>query len=152
VKAHVLGHAINPRAKDARLVFQTAADFDIPVMVHTGHGVPFAEPVMWLDLAREFSDITVILGHAGAPGFTGPAIVAAGIADNIVLETSWCSPHDIGRAIKAIGPERVMFGSDLQFNHGVELAKYHAIGLTDEVLALTLGENARRVYRLPAAA
>jgi predicted TIM-barrel fold metal-dependent hydrolase len=152
VKAHVLGHAINPRTKDARLVFETAADLDIPVMVHTGHGVPFAEPTMWVDLAREFSGVTVILGHAGAPGFTGPAIVAASVAENIVLETSWCSPHDIGRAIKAVGPDRVMFGSDLQFNHSVELAKYNAIGLDDEVLGLTLGANARRIYGLPAAA
>jgi predicted TIM-barrel fold metal-dependent hydrolase len=146
VKAHALGHAINPRSKDARMIFQTAADLGIPVMVHTGHGVPFAEPVMWLPLAREFADTTVILGHAGAPMFTGPAIVAGEVASNIVLETSWCSPHDIGRAIKALGAERVLFGSDLHFNPGVELAKYRAIGLTDDVLRLTLAENALRVF------
>jgi len=146
VKAHALGHAINPRSRDARLVFQTAADLGIPVMVHTGHGVPFAEPAMWLPLARDFASTTVILGHAGAPMFTGPAIVVGEVASNIVLETSWCSPHDIGRAIKALGADRVLFGSDLHFNPGVELAKYRAIGLTDDVLRLTLGENARRVF------
>lgn len=148
VKAHALGHAINPRSRDARLIFQTAADLGIPVMVHTGHGVPFAEPVMWLPLAREFAETTVILGHAGAPMFTGPAIVAGEVAENIVLETSWCSPHDIGRAIKSLGPERVLFGSDLHFNPGVELAKYHAIGLAEDVLRLTLGENALRVFSI----
>jgi predicted TIM-barrel fold metal-dependent hydrolase len=148
VKAHVLGHAINPRTRDARLVFETAAELKIPVMIHTGHGVPFAEPAMWIPLAREFSETTVILGHAGAPMFTGAAIVAGEVASNIVLETSWCSPHDIGRAIRTLGPERVLFGSDLQFNPGVELAKYHAIGLDEDVLRLTLAANAVRVYSL----
>jgi predicted TIM-barrel fold metal-dependent hydrolase len=105
---------------------------------------------MWVPLAREFSETTVILGHAGAPMFTGPAIVAGEVAPNIVLETSWCSPHDIGRAIKTLGAERVLFGSDLLFNPGMELAKYRGIGLSDDVLELCLGHNALRVYGLPA--
>jgi predicted TIM-barrel fold metal-dependent hydrolase len=151
VKAHVLGHAINPRTRDARLIFQTAADLGIAVMIHTGHGVPFAEPAMWVPLAREFSETTVILGHAGAPMFTGPAIVAAEVTPNIVLETSWCAPHDIGRAVRTLGPGRVMFGSDLLFNPGLELAKYRAIGLPDETVEQCLGRTATAVYRLPAA-
>jgi hypothetical protein len=151
VKAHVLGHAINPRSRDARLIFETATALKIPIMIHTGHGVPFAEPAVWVPLAREFSETTVILGHAGAPMFTAAAIVAGEIAENIVLETSWCSPHDIGRAIRALGSDRVLFGSDLQFNPGVEIAKYEAIDLDDEVMRQTMGRNAIRVYGLPAA-
>ena len=156
VKLHTLGHALNPKSKDARLVFETAAALGIPIMVHTGHGIPFAEPTMWMSLAREFEDTTVILAHAGAPGFTGPAIAIAEVTPNIVLETSWASPHDIGRAIKSLGSDRVMFGSDLGFNPGLELAKYHALGLSESDLDACLGGTAIRVYGLsigsPAAA
>lgn len=151
VKAHVLGHALNPKSRDARLVFETAAAHDIPVMVHTGHGIPFADPAMWMGLAREFSATTVIFGHAGAPMFTGAAIAAAEVTPNIVLETSWCSPQDIGRAIRAIGADRIMFGSDLGFNPGVEAAKYESLGLTDSDLGMCLGGTAARVYGVAAA-
>jgi predicted TIM-barrel fold metal-dependent hydrolase len=118
-------------------------------MIHTGQGIPFADPTLWVPLAREFADTKVILGHAGAPMFTGAAIVAAEVAPNLLLETSWCAPHDIKRAITALGPERVMFGSDLLFNPGPELAKYHAIGLSEEVLGMCLASTAARAYGLP---
>jgi predicted TIM-barrel fold metal-dependent hydrolase len=44
----------------------------------------------------------------------------------------------------------VLFGSDLLFNPGMELAKYRGIGLSDETLEQYLGANAIRVYGLPA--
>lgn len=151
VKLHALGHAVNPRTRAARVVFETAADLRIPVMVHTGHGVPFAEPAAWVPLAREFADTTVVLAHAGAPGFTNVAVVAAEVADNIVLETSWCSPHDLGRAVRQLGADRVMFGSDLHFNAGLELAKYAALDLPPAESAMCLRNNAVRVFGLPLA-
>jgi predicted TIM-barrel fold metal-dependent hydrolase len=149
VKCHAIGHAINPRSRDARLVFETAAELGVPVMVHTGHGVPFAEPAAWIPLARAFPDTTVVLAHAGAPGYTGIAVVAAEVCPNIVLETSWTAPHDLRRAIATLGAERVLFGSDLHFNAGLELAKYRWLELPDADLALCLGGNAVRVFRLP---
>ena len=152
VKLHSLGHAVNPKSRDARMVFETAATLSVPVMIHTGNGVPWAEPTMWLSLAREFSATTVIFAHAGAPMFSGPAIAVAEIAPNVVLETSWCAPHDIGRAIRALGAERVMFGSDLHFNPGPELAKYAAIGLSEVDLQASLGLTAARIFGLPIAA
>ena len=148
VKAHALGHAINPRSRDARLVFETAAELGIPVMVHTGHGVPFAEPAMWIPLAQDFPNTTVILAHAGAPGYTGVAVIAAQMAPNVMLETSWVSPHDLARAIRTLGAERVMFGSDLVFNPGHELAKYEAAGLSASDLELCLAGNATRIFGL----
>jgi predicted TIM-barrel fold metal-dependent hydrolase len=152
VKAHALGHAIHPRSRDARLIFETAADLGIPVMVHTGHGVPFAEPTMWIPLARDFPDTTVVLAHAGAPGYTGVAVIAAEVCSNMVLESSWVSPHDLGRAIKTLGAERVLFGSDLHFNPGHELAKYQSLGLSEADLEKCLGGNAARVFGLSRAA
>ncbi|MCH8001843.1 MAG: amidohydrolase family protein, partial [Proteobacteria bacterium] len=129
MKIHTIGHAVHSRSADARLVFETAAELEIPVMVHTGAGVPFAEPAMWIPLALEFPETTVILAHAGGGIYTGPAIVAAEICPNIVLETSSCNPTDILRMADAVGSERVLFGSDLLPNAGAELAKYEMLGL-----------------------
>lgn len=148
VKAHTIGHAVNPLTRDAELIFETAAELGVPVMVHTGPGIPFAEPGMWIPMARAFSNTTVVLAHAGAGIFTGPAIVAAEVCPNIVLETSWCNLQDIGRAVRAVGPDRVLFGSDLPSNLPVELAKYRAAGLSEEQLRGPLGETAMRVFKL----
>jgi len=148
VKAHAIGHALNPLTPDARMVFEVATDLGVPVMVHTGPGIPFAEPAMWIPLARAFPDTTVVLAHAGAGIFTGPAVVAAEVCSNVILETSWCNPQDIGRAVRTLGPERVMFGSDMPFNVGPELAKYRAAGLTEAQLEGPLWRTAARVFRL----
>lgn len=116
VKLHTIGHAVAPGTPDSRLVFRTAAELGIPVMIHTGPGVPFAEPAAWIPQAREFSEVTVILAHAGAGLYTGPAIVAGETCDNVVLETSWCRPQDVAAAVNRLGPERVLFGSDMILN------------------------------------
>lgn len=148
VKIHTIGHAVNPGSDDARNVFVTAAGLGIPVMVHTGAGVPFAEPASWIPLARAFSETTVILAHAGGGIYSGPAIIAAEVCPNIVLETSSSNPQDIRRAAQALGADRILFGSDLVSNVGAELAKYQAVGLQEDELRGPLGDNAARVFQI----
>lgn len=131
VKLHTIGHAVSPGSPDARLVFRTAAELGVPVMIHTGPGVPFAEPAAWIPMAREFAELPVILAHAGAGLYTGPAIVAAEVCDNIVLETSWCRPQDVGQAVTRLGADRVLFGSDLAFNIAPAIAAHDAV-LSDD--------------------
>lgn len=148
VKLHPLGHAVMPGSDDARLVLETAGELDVPVMIHTGPGFPFADPSAWIPAARELPDLRIILGHAGAAMFSHAAIVAAQLCDNITLETSWCRPQDIKRAVKTLGAERVLFGSDMIFNIPVELAKYQAAGLTDPERKAVFEDTARWVFRL----
>lgn len=146
VKVHTIGHAVGPGSEAARRVFRTASDLGIAVMIHTGPGVPFAEPAAWVPMAREFGDIPVVLAHAGAALFTSPAIVAADVCPNVVLETSWCNPQDIRRAVATLGRDKVMFGSDMLFNIQVEIAKYRAVDLGPEACPQVFEDNARRVF------
>ncbi|MFQ5998221.1 MAG: amidohydrolase family protein, partial [Candidatus Bathyarchaeia archaeon] len=44
VKIHTIGHAVNPLGRSADKVFKAAKKLGIPVMVHTGPGVPFSLP------------------------------------------------------------------------------------------------------------
>lgn len=148
VKVHTIGHAIRPGSEDADLIFSTASDLGIAVMVHTGPGVPFAEPASWVPLALKYPDTPVILGHAGASLYIGPAIVAARMCTNIVLETSWSNPQNIRNAIEVLGAEKVLFGSDMAFNVKVEMAKYDALDLSDSQRDLVFTKNAEAVYAL----
>jgi predicted TIM-barrel fold metal-dependent hydrolase len=92
--------------------------------------------------------VTVVLAHAGFAIFAAEAIVAAQVCPNIVLEPSWCASYQVAEMVRAIGAERVMYGSDHPSNVASELAKLRAIGLAAEQLGLVLGGTAGRVFAL----
>lgn len=148
VKLHPIGHAVRPGSDDGRRVAETAAELGVPVMIHTGAGLPFADPAAWLPLARDLPELTVVLGHAGAGLSTGSAITVASVCQNVVLETSWCNPQDIRAAVETLGPGKVMFGSDMRFNIEVEQAKYRAITLDADTSGQVLAGTASRVFGL----
>jgi uncharacterized protein len=148
LKIHTIGHAVNPLGSAGAHIFETANQLGVPVMVHTGPGIPFAEPAMVLPRAREYADVTVILAHAGFGVLGGPTMAVAMDCPNIVLETSWAPGYDVEFAIDELGPERVMFGSDLVTNVAPELAKYRALGLDEATLDAVLGGTAREVFGL----
>ena len=130
------------------IVFATAREFGLPVIIHTGLGVPNALPALAIPPARDFPDVTIVLAHAGFAVFAEEAIVAAQVCPNIILEPSWCASYQVAAMVRAIGAERVMFGSDHPSNVASELAKLRAIGLDDRQLAQVLGGTARRVFNL----
>lgn len=130
------------------IVFATAQELGVPVIIHTGLGVPNALPALAIPPALKYPDVTVVLAHAGFAVFAEEAIVAAQVCPNIVLEPSWCASYQVAAMVRAVGAARVMFGSDHPSNVASELAKLGAIGLDDEQLTQVLGGTARRVFGL----
>jgi predicted TIM-barrel fold metal-dependent hydrolase len=149
VKIHTIGHSVNPLSEDADFVFKTAQELGVPVMVHTGPGVPFALPALCIPPARKYPSLKIVLAHAGFAVFSAEAQVAASECSNLYLETSWCIADDIGWMISTIGGNRVMMGSDLIKNIPVEIAKFKALELAPEVWAQVMGQTAIDVFRLP---
>jgi uncharacterized protein len=148
VKLHTIGHAVDPGSADAATVFSTAIELNIPVMVHTGPGLPFSDPGLLIAPARRFPDLQIILAHAGHGIVTGNAVALAEICENVSLETSWCRPGDIGNMIDRLGSSRVMFGTDSANNVSTELAKYKSLELAPADEAEVMGGTARRLFRL----
>jgi predicted TIM-barrel fold metal-dependent hydrolase len=134
------------------IVFATARELGVPVIIHTGLGVPNALPALAISPALKYPEVTVVLAHAGFAVFAEEAIVAAQVCPNIILEPSWCASYQVAAMVRAVGATRVMFGSDHPSNVASELAKLRAIGLDDEQLAQVLGGTARRVFGLEGAA
>ncbi len=148
LKLHTIGHGVDPLSKDGDLVFATGHDLGIPVMVHTGPGIPFALPALCIPAARKYPGLKIILAHAGWSIFSAEAQVAASVCGNLYLETSWCLGEHIRWMISTIGPERVMLGADLPSNVPVELAKYKALNLEPDVYAQVIGGTAIEVFNL----
>jgi len=130
------------------IVFATAREFGVPVLIHTGLGVPNALPALAIPPASRYPDVTVVLAHAGFATYADEAIVAAQICPNIVLEPSWCASYQVAAMVKALGAGRIIFGSDHPSNVASELAKLRAIGLSEDELAQVLGRTAQRVFGL----
>lgn len=151
VKIHPLGHAVKPGSDDAQMVAEVAVELGVALMIHTGPGIPFADPAGWLYMAQAHPELTIVYAHAGAGLHTGSAITCAKQSENIYLETSWCNPQDIRAAVNALGPHRVMFGSDMLFNIEVERTKYEVMGFDDEAALALMADNAARVFGLDVA-
>jgi len=148
LKLNPMQHLTSPLMKNADKVFDSAADLDVPVIVHTGMGAPWALPSLSIPQARRHPDVSIILAHAGFTIYTTEAYVAALECDNIYLEPSWCMIQEVKWLIKELGEDRILFGSDLPENLPVEMAKYKAAGLSDASLDACLGGTAARLFSL----
>ena len=148
VKMHPLAHAVNPLGKHGRHVFATARGLGVPVMIHTGSGIPWAAPALLEPIAREFPDLKLILAHAGGGILAGEAGLLAARHANVFLEVSWTGGYQVRAWVRELGAERVMFGSDHADNAETELVKFRSAGLTEAQLALTLGGTAAAVFGL----
>jgi predicted TIM-barrel fold metal-dependent hydrolase len=142
-------HAVAPNHPIAEIVFATAQELGVPVIIHTGLGAPFALPALAIPPALQYPDLTIVLAHAGFGIYYPEALVAAQLCPNIILEHSWSPSFQVEAMAKSIGAERVMFGSDHLTNVAPELAKLQAIQLDEAQLAAILGGTAQRVFNLP---
>jgi len=149
LKLHTIGHAVLPLSEDGMATFETAATLGIPLMVHTGTGLPFSQPTLCLPAAKKFPQLKIILAHAGFTVVSAEAQIFATQYANIYLETSWCTSLDIGWMVRSLGPDRVMFGSDLPSNMSSELAKYRSLDLDANAFEQVFAGTAKTIFSLP---
>jgi len=100
--------------------------------------------------AQRWPEWRVLMAHGGGDAWR-EAIAVAGDTPNIYLELC-CSAVEsskVERAVEALGPQRVLFGSDATlFDPVYMLAMYEEAGLPPEVQALVMGGNAAKLFGL----
>ena len=148
VKLHPLAHGVNPAGRHGMAVFRLAAGLGVPVIVHTGAGLPWAAPQAVAPAAEEFRDLPIILAHSGAMMFAGEAGMLARRHLNVYLECSWTGGFHVREWVRDLGAGRVMFGSDHADNASTEIAKLRSAGLPKRDLEMVLGGAAVKVFRL----
>lgn len=127
-------------------LLEKAHELNIPVSVHSSQEQ--CHPCDIGFMALEFPEVTFIMDHMGYRYFARQAILAAKHAPNLFLATTAVpEPEFIKNAVKALGAERVLFGSngpgmppDIQ----IEVIRRAKLG--PEAEALVLGGNAARIY------
>jgi predicted TIM-barrel fold metal-dependent hydrolase len=113
--------------KKYRPILDVISAHKMPILFHTG-AAPFTEnralwfynPVFIDDIAREYPDVPIIIGHIGVQGYfyygtyADMALLVAARNPNVYLETSSAPFEVVEKAVcdPAIGPEKLVFGSD----------------------------------------
>jgi predicted TIM-barrel fold metal-dependent hydrolase len=94
-------------------ILEEAITLDIPVLVHMGEP-PYAVPNLCAPMIRDHPKATIILAHFGTQGisYAGDAINVAKQYPNVLLETGWGHTPRINEAARALGADRLVFGSD----------------------------------------
>jgi predicted TIM-barrel fold metal-dependent hydrolase len=123
-------------------------------------GVPFAEVPAFAPMLREFRGLTVVLAHLGGGKWRETLAVAEAfphVAFDLCEIIEWAgapgapTAAELATLIRAIGPDRVVLGSDYPWYEPARTAE-----LVDSLPVLSraerdaiLGENAARILRLP---
>lgn len=139
---------LNPVSRRSDFFFEAAAEHKLPIVAHTGTGVPFALPSLYIAAARRFPEVTIILGHAGGSVYYLEAIVAAQVCPNIVIELSSLMPHHCAEVVAHVEASRLMAGSDLPESIEAELGKIFSLDVTEEARRAILWDTPWRVFGL----
>lgn len=155
-----------------RPFFEKAAELGAPMIVHYGVTVDprgdlrYADPLDLSPVARDFPEVTFVIAHFGA-GWFGEVLKLAYQCRNVCVDTSgtnnWLDNYPVRmtladvfeRALTALGPERVLFGTDSSpLRPYREWIKYQQtrtleeIGLSEADRDLVLRGNAVRIFGL----
>ena len=149
IKLHPFAHAAPPGGRDQRKVFEAALALDVPVMVHTGAGIPFANPSNLLAVCEAFPDVRIVMAHCGMMITSGEAWTVLERCPNTWADLSWTPGFQIERMAAAFGASRLMLASDHAENADTELAKIRACRLPQSDIDRILGGAAEALYRLP---
>lgn len=152
VKLHPLLDGYHPNDPAVHPLVEALIERDMPVLIHCGHPI-FTLPWSIEELIVNYPEAKVILGHMGHGNiiYINGAIDVAARHPNVYLETSGMPMHTkIAEAVQRVGPERVLYGSDVPFHHPqVEIMKVRLSGLAPDLVDRVLGANARALFRVP---
>lgn len=149
VKVHPLLAKQRYDTPQGQRLTRALAEYGLPVLVHT-FGSALESPWNVVPAAKANPDLPIILAHMGGDAWW-EGVRAAQESPNLYLEicSTWTDPEKIRAAIDAVGVERVLFGSDATlFDVAHMLGAVEDAGLSDEEIALIMGENARRLFKL----
>lgn len=70
----------SPLTPQSQKVFETAVKLNIPVIIHTGNGVPCALPSLAIPVAKANPELNIVLFHSGAGMYGAETLIAARIS------------------------------------------------------------------------
>lgn len=151
LKLHPVSTLAQPGGTESVRLIRRAAELGVPTLFHCGDD-PMTTPEAIAVAAQACPEATIILGHMGGYAHTEEAIRVAERLPNILLETS-ANPYPdlIADAVRRVGAERVLFGSDGPVcSPELEVEKIRMLGLSEHDERRVLGANALELLGIEA--
>jgi hypothetical protein len=150
IKLHPMAHGVNPDSQSGRKVFDAARSHGVPVMVHTGSGAPFADPISLYRIAKEYPDVKIVMAHSGMLVFSDNAARVYEACPNVYGDSTWTPGFLIKSWTRSYGP-RFMFASDVADNTAAEMEKIKTCGLSEDEQRQVFAATAVSVFNLKSA-
>jgi uncharacterized protein len=126
-----------------------ARELNLVVNVHSGSEI--SHPLGIGALARRFPDVPILMDHMGYREWVSDAIEVARDNPNVFLGTTIAAfePATVARAVEALGPERVVYGSNWPTHYSdLAVEAIRRYGFSANELELMLGNNLARILGL----
>jgi len=145
---------------DSRIypIYETAVEFDIPVMIHTGSSIfkgsrlKYADPILLDDVAVDFPELKILMVHGGRGFWYDRAFFLAQLHKNFYLEISGLPPSKLLEYFPNLEKiaDKVVFGSDWPGVPGVKknMDEIRKLGIKEEIVDKILGLNARKILKI----
>ena len=153
IKLHV---HVNARDKRLDSVMELAVQYDVPVIYHCWYKSVDQKPnestpADIADLARRHPGAGIVMAHLIGCGARGVLDVKA--LPNVYVDTSGSQPESVTTeyAVRHLGVERVIYGSDFPGrDYATQMARITGADLTQREKEQILGDNAVRLFKIPA--
>jgi predicted TIM-barrel fold metal-dependent hydrolase len=162
LKIHAAVDGVDLKNPRYQLLLQVSAEFGLPVVLHTGalnikplyKNPSYGSAELFIPWIQTFPQTKFVLAHMN---FHHPhrAINIAEENPNVWLDTSWQPTEIIGEAVRRVGADRIVFGSDWPLfgqNISVGLSRIDECvkqgWMTDEDRIKILSTNSARLLNL----
>ncbi len=137
---------------------EAAGRLGIVVSIHSDKGNCSAD--RFAAIAGKYPEVPIIMDHMGFPDHFEEGLAVCREHENISMGTTilrfykrWANnpeetvPVELGRAVDQLGPERVVFGSNLPEYRPIQVKRaIQRLALGKEAEDLIFGENLARIY------
>jgi uncharacterized protein len=154
IKLHPWYHRCPLSSSNYDSVFEIANKERLPVLVHSGGTLnlpdfQYALPEMFLNIARKYKDLALIIGHMGLERWREVSELVIGY-ENIYLDITMSMPDKARLEFAAgkIGSERILLGTDMPLiDPGISIGLVYGSSLSTNEKENILGFNMLRILK-----
>ena len=129
-------------------VYRWVSDRKLMLLVHTWLDQdPYGSQDQFARMAKEYPDITWIMGHSGGPYGTTHGLELTADLPNVIFDItmSMCPARQIEFLVDAVGADRVLFGTDNPFiDPKPQMGRVFLADISHEDMVKIVSGNARR--------